>query len=79
MSRLEESSVGFRKANIARNDYDNNDQYNVGHADALSTGDPDGKGEVNGQVGNNTDIKQRECLAAKNRYNRNREYNAGTA
>jgi hypothetical protein len=79
MSRLEESSIGYRKTNIARNDFDNNDQYSVGHPDALSTGDENGKGEVNGRVGGTTDIKQRECLAAKNCYNKNREYNAGTA
>lgn len=79
MSRLEESSIGFRKTNIARNDYDNNDQYNVGHADALSTGDENGKGEVNGQIGSLTDIKQKEKLVAKNKFNKNREYNDATA
>jgi len=79
MSRLEDVSLPFRKQNVARNDYDNNDQYSVGHPDALSTGDEDGKGEVNGQVGGTTDIKMRETLATKNKYNKNREYNAGTA
>ena len=79
MSRLEDVSLPFRKCTIAKNDYDNNDQYTVGHPDALSTGDEDGKGEQNGQVGGTTDIRMRECLATKNRYNRNREYNAGTA
>jgi hypothetical protein len=79
MSRLEDVSLPFRKINIARNDYDNNDQYNVGHADALSTGDENGKGEVNGQVGSVTDIKQKEKLVAKNKFNRNREYNDATA
>lgn len=79
MSRLEDISVPFRKQNVARNDYDNNDQYNTGHADALSTGDELGKGEVNGQVGGATDIKEREKQIAKNKFNKNREYNAGTA
>jgi hypothetical protein len=79
MSRLEDVSLPFRKSNVARNDYDNNDQYSAGHPDALSTGDENGKGEQNGQVGGTTDIKMRETLATKNKYNRNREYNAGTA
>jgi len=79
MSRLEDVSLPFRKVNIARNDYDNNDQYNVGHADALSTGDENGKGEVNGQIGSLTDIKQKEKLVAKNKFNKNREYNDATA
>lgn len=79
MSRLEDVNVPFRKANLARNDYNNNELYNAGHADALSTGDEKGKGEVNGQVGGATDIKTREKLMAKNKYNRNKEYNAGTA
>lgn len=79
MSRLEDISLPFRKREIARNDYDQNDFYNAGHPDALSTGDEDGKGEVNGQVGGATDIKKRGTLLTKNKYTKNREYNAGTA
>jgi hypothetical protein len=79
MSRLEDVSLPFRKTNVARNDYDNNVPYEVGHPDALSTGDEDGKGEVNGQVGGATDIKTRYKLMTKNKFNKNREYNAGTA
>jgi hypothetical protein len=79
MSRLEDVSLPFRKQNIARNDYDNNDQYTVGHPDALSTGDEQGKGQVNGQVGGATDIKERQKEVAKNKYNNNRPYDASTA
>ena len=79
MSRLEEINAPFRKENLARNDYDNNDQYTVSHPDALSDGDEKGKGEKNNQVGGATDIKTRERLMTKNKYNKNREYNAGTA
>ena len=79
MSRLEDSSVAFRKTLIAKNAFDNNDQYNAGHPDALSTGDENGKGENNGDAGGLTDIKVRKTLIAKNRYNYNKEYNAGTA
>jgi hypothetical protein len=79
MSRLEDISVPFRKNLVAKNDYDNNDPYNAGNPDALSTGDEQGKGEVNGEVGGATDIKVRKTLIAKNKFNRNREYNAGTA
>jgi len=79
MSRLEDISLPFRKDAIAKNDYDLNDPYNQGHADALSTGDEDGKGELNGEVGGATDIKTRKNLIAKNKFNQNREYNLGTA
>lgn len=79
MSRLEDTSAPYRKCAVAKNDYDNNDQYNAGHPDALSTGDELGKGEVNGEVGGTTDIKCRNTLMTKNKYNINREYYAGTA
>jgi len=79
MSRLEDISLPFRECTIAKNDYGNNDAYVAGHPDALSTGDEQGKGEMNGEVGNATDIKTRSVLMTKNKYNKNREYNAGTA
>lgn len=79
MSKLEGISVPFRKILIAKNEFDNNDQYTVGHPDALSTGDENGKGEVNGEVGGATDIKSRNTLIAKNKYNSNKEYYSGTA
>ena len=79
MSRIEDKSLPFRKQNVARNSYDNNDEYNVGHSNALSDGDELGKGEVNGQIGGLTDIKTREKSMAKNMFNKNREYNVGTA
>lgn len=78
MSKLEDLSVPFRTCTITKNDYTNNDQYNAGSADALSTGDAQGKGEVNGQVGNADDIKTRNALIAKNKFNLNKTYNAGT-
>ncbi len=79
MSRLEDISLPFRTRSIAKNDYNNNDEYSVGHADALSTGDEKGKGAVNEQVGGATDIKTRNSLMAKNKFNKNREYNDATA
>ena len=79
MSKLEELSAPFRKCEVARNNYNFNDEYNAGNADALSTGDELGKGENNGCVGSATDIKKRKQLIAKNCYNYNREYNQGTA
>ena len=78
MSKLERISVEFREKNIARNDYDKNDKYELGHPDALADGDELGKGEFNGQVGGATDIKKRETLLTKNKYNPNRPYDAGT-
>jgi len=79
MSRLEEVNLPFRTQQLAKNDYNNNDEYVAGNPDALSTGDEQGKGEFNGQVGSATDIKTRKVLMTKNKYNKNREYNAGTA
>jgi hypothetical protein len=79
MSRLEGYSEGFRKTNVARNSYNNNNEYTAGHPDALSTGDELGKGEVNGEVGGATDIKERKREIVKNKFNKNKEYNAGTA
>jgi len=79
MSRLEDVSLPFRKKAVARNDYDENDKYEAGHANALSTGDEKGKGEVNQQVGGSTDIKTRETSMARNKFNKNREYNDATA
>ncbi len=79
MSKLEDVSLPFRTRSIARNDYNYNDEYSVGHSDALSTGDEKGKGEVNGQIGSATDIKERNKEIVKNKFNKNREYNAGTA
>lgn len=78
MSNLEKTSVEFRKKEVARNSYDNNDPYESGHANALSDGDELGKGEKNGQVGGATDIKARETAAAKNKYNIDRQYDAGS-
>lgn len=78
MSNLEKISVEFRKKEVARNEYDKNDSYELGHANALSDGDEKGKGEKNNQVGGATDIKSRETAATKNRYNINRQYDAGS-
>ena len=79
MSRLEEISLEFRERSIVKNDYNNDDAYVVGHPDALSTGDELGKGEVNGEVGSATDIKTRKVLMVKNKYNKDRPYDASTA
>lgn len=79
MSKLEDISAPFRKTEIAKNTYNNNDPYNSGNPNALSTGDEKGKGEVNGDVGSATDIKVRNTLLTKNRFTKNKEYNAGTA
>ncbi len=79
MSRLEGESLPFRKKLVAKNHFSYNDEYNVGNPDALSTGDEQGKGENNGQVGGATDIKTRERLVTKNKYSYNKEYNDATA
>lgn len=79
MSRLLDKSVTFREQNVVRNTYNENDKYEVGHPNALSDGDELGKGLLNNEVGSATDIKLRETSFARNIFNKNREYNAGTA
>jgi hypothetical protein len=79
MSRLETESVTFRNNVVAKNIYNNNDQYNAGNPNALSTGDEKGKGLVNNVAGGLTDIKTRDKLITKNKYGYNKEYNSSTA
>lgn len=76
MSRLLENSGEFRDKNIVRNTHNANDFYNVSHPNALSDGDELGKGEFNGNIGNETDIKSRKTAKSKNLYNSNNEYTA---
>jgi len=78
MSRLEDISAPFREAQLNTNDYKTTKLYDAANPDALSTGDEQGKGENNGSVGSATDIRTRNGLLAKNKYNSNHEYNAGT-
>ena len=81
MSRLETISKPFRDILVAKNDYEDNDQYNVGHPDAISTGDERGKGKVNDhdQVGGKTVIIMRDRLMGKNDYYIGKEYNSHSA
>jgi len=79
MSNLEKISVSYRKSNLVKNDYSETDQYTNGHPDEISNGDEKGKDQNNGQVGSATDIKVRETLVAKNKFNKNKLYDAGTA
>lgn len=79
MSKLEDIGVSFRTKLIAKNDFNKNDEYTAGHPDALSTGDENGKGEKNGEIGSATDIKKRKTLLTKNKFSSNKEYNSGTA
>ena len=77
-SNLSRISGEFRNREIARNDYDKNDEFGSGHKNALSDGDEKGKGETD-TIGGKTDIKQRKLAATKNKYNLNNEYNDSTA
>lgn len=43
-SNLEKKGIDARHDSIVRNDYNINDEYNGNHSDALSNGDPQGKG-----------------------------------
>lgn len=80
MSRLEDINKPFRECAIVRNDYNLNDEYKIGHPDSISDGDELGKDDNGkGTVGSATDIKMREKLMVKNKYNNNRGYCSGTA
>ena len=73
MSKLEGVSLPFETCSIAKNKYDDGNQYNTGNPDALSTGDVQGKGELNGVIGSCDDIKDRNCAITKNRYQQGKQ------
>jgi len=73
MSRLLENSPQYRNPLLAKNEFTNNDEYNVGHENALSDGDEHGKGETE-TIGSATDIKKRKQLEAKNQFTQNDPY-----
>ena len=79
MSRLEDVSLPFRKCTLPKNHFTDDNQYSTGHPDALSDGDENGKGELNGSVGGKTDIKTRNCELTKNKFQQDRQYDASTA
>lgn len=79
MSKLENISKPFRDSAIVKNEYDKNDEYVTSHANALSDGDELGKGEKQGSIGGLTDIKTRQALIAKNKYNSGYIYDSTTA
>lgn len=79
MSRLEDMSVEFRKNNLKSNTFKNTTPYGNSHSRALSDGDEFGKGELNNSVGGVTDIKTRETLMTKNKYNVNDPYDDSNA
>jgi len=45
---LEKNAIERRQEELVRNDYSKVDEYNSNHSDALSNGDPLGKGSGNG-------------------------------
>lgn len=66
MSKLEEVSVQARNANISRNEFTPNNQYNA----AIATAD--------GIDVNRTDNQARATEIARNTYNQNNQYDPGT-
>jgi hypothetical protein len=79
MSRLLNNSDEFRRRELSRNTYTNNDNYEVGNPNALSDGDEKGKGELNGSIGGATDIAKRQESLARNKFNKNNEYDITAA
>ena len=78
MSRLLDNSDQYRDPLLAKNEFTNNDEYNVGHSRALSDGDAHGKGETD-TIGNAIDIAKRAQLEAKNIYTLNDPYDSSNA
>ena len=77
-SNLTRISGQFREREIARNEFQEGDPYNIGHKNAKSDGDEWGKGETD-TIGGKTDIQKREWSEAKNKYNLNNPYNINNA
>jgi hypothetical protein len=76
MSRLEKSGKEYREQLVAKNNKINsNNPYNISHTSAVSDGDEFGKNPDGSQV----DINAREKLLAKNKFNKNKEYNYSNA
>ncbi|MFW6219463.1 MAG: hypothetical protein ACOC33_01215 [bacterium] len=78
MSRLLENSEQYRDPLIAKNIYQNTDEYNAGNSRALSDSDVHGKGETN-TIGSSDDIQKRNQLISKNKYQAGKEYNISRA
>lgn len=78
MSRLEDSSVEFRKEALAKNSYGKTKEYNPGHKNALSDGDEKGRGETN-TIGTKTDISERVKSEAKNKFTKTNPYSDSNA
>ena len=73
-TELEKIADKERQASIARNEYNYTDGYSSGHKNALSTGDEEGKGENQNQIGGLTDINIRKDNTGRNYYNENKVY-----
>lgn len=78
MSRLLENSDEYRNKLISKNTFSSSSPYNFSHPNALSDGDEKGKGQTN-TIGGATDIKQRETLLTKSKYNSGNQYNVSNA
>jgi len=72
--RLEEINKDYRNENLVKNTFNNNDEYNEAHPNAISDGDEHGKEKL----GSATDIKTRGSLLIKNKFTENKEYNEST-
>jgi len=76
MSRLEESGKEYRESILPKNAKINpSNPYNISHTSAVSDGDNFGKNPDGSQI----DIETRETLVAKNKFNKNNEYNISNA
>jgi hypothetical protein len=76
MSRLEKSGKEYRDQLMAKNaEINPANPYNISHTNAKSDGDDNGKNPDGSQI----DIETRKTLLAKNKFNKNKEYNISNA
>lgn len=73
-TQLEILAEKYRKEVLGVNSYNDKNFYSSVNKNALSDGDPKGKGEVDGQVGSSVDIQNRIDNMSRNRYNGTNEY-----
>ena len=82
ISNLLVNSEEFRNKLLAKNKelYTEGSEYKTGHPNSISDGDEKGRDpeDEGGSIGTSIDIQKENALTAKNKYNCNNEYAAGS-
>lgn len=82
ISNLLVNSEELRKCSLAKNSglYTEGSEYKTGHPNSVSDGDEKGRDpeDEGGSIGTSIDIQKENALIAKNKYNSNNQYAAGS-